>query len=89
MGLRGIANEPKLFKTLNVGARQRNVASSRGSDTNRVDFVGNHAVRAFTRVHYHRGYSLLYSANPKTFQRALLAALNEYFSVLFWRHCWG
>jgi hypothetical protein len=71
-----IAVGPMSIETINVRVRQSKVASSRGSDADRVNFVGHKAVRAFTHVHYDRGYRLPYLANPKKLERAFLAAPN-------------
>jgi hypothetical protein len=67
-------------KTLNVGARHGGIASSSGRDTDRVDCARHSAVRVLPHVRHHRGYRLVYPANPEKRERALLAPLNVLFS---------
>ena len=67
-------------KTLDVGARDNDIASRSGKDADRMDFVRHFAVRVFPHVHHHRGDCLAYPADIEERARALLAPLNVLFS---------
>ena len=67
-------------KTLDVGARDNDIASRSSKDADRMDFVRHFAVRVFPHVHHHRGDRLAYPADIEERARALLAPLNVLFS---------
>ena len=67
-------------KTLDVGARDSDIAIRGGIDADYMDFVRHFAVRVFPHVNHHPGDRLAYPANIEERERALLAPLNVLFS---------
>jgi hypothetical protein len=70
-------------KTLDVGARDSDIAIRGGINADHMDFVRHFAVRVFPHVNHHPGDCLAYPPNIEERARSLLAPLN----VLFSCHC--